>query len=183
MNTLTDNAIMLRVKTGDLDKMGLLFDRYHRSLYGFLFHMTYNKEASEDIVQNVFYKMLKYRNTFTGDGEFMAWMYQIARNTLKDTYKKAPQQTSHYDVGEFADKIAGGTLADEPLEAKQTRAELHGAMGNLSSDHREVLIMSRFQELKYQEIAQILQITEGAVKVRAHRAMQELKDVYLKMKR
>lgn len=183
MNTLTDNTIMLRVKTGDLDRMGLLFDRHHRSLYGFLFHMTYNKEVSEDMMQTVFYKMLKYRHTFTGDGEFVAWMYQIARNTLKDSYKKGPRQVPHYDVGEYADKIGGGTLADGPLESKQTRAELHGAMDNLSSDYREVLIMSRFQELKYQEIAQILQITEGAVKVRAHRAMQELKDVYLKMKR
>lgn len=183
MNTLTDNAIMHRVKTGDLEKMGLLFERHHRPLYGFLFHMTYNREGSEDMVQTVFYKMLKYRNTFTGDGEFVAWMYQIARNVLKDSFKKKPQQALHYDVEAFADKLAGGISADEQLETKQTRTELYGAMGNLSSDYREVLIMSRLQELKHQEIAQILQITEGAVKVRVHRAMQELKGVYLKMKR
>ncbi len=182
MNTLSDNAIMLRVKTGELEKMGLLFERYHRALYGFLFHMTYNREGSEDMVQTVFYKMLKYRNSFTGEGEFMAWMYQIARNVLKDSYKKKSQNVSHYDVADFADGIAGGITADEQFELKQTRTELHGAMKNLSNDHREVLIMSRLQELKYQEIAQILQITEGAVKVRAHRAMQELKQVYLKRK-
>ncbi|WPU91989.1 RNA polymerase sigma factor [Mucilaginibacter sabulilitoris] len=183
MNTLTDNAIMLRIKAGDLEKMGLLFERHHRSLYGFLFHMTYNREGSEDMVQTTFYKMLKYRNTFTGDGEFTAWMYQIARNILKDSYKKIAQQARHYDVEEFADRLDGGTAADEQLEIKQTRSELHGAMENLSSDYREVLIMSRFQELKHQEIAQILQVTEGAVKVRVHRAMQELKNVYLKRKR
>lgn len=183
MNTLSDNIIMLRVKNGDLGKMGLLFERHHRSLYGFLFHMTYNREGSEDMVQNVFYKMLRYRNTFTGDGEFTAWMYQIARNVLKDSYKKKNQYASHYNVEEFADHIEGGTSADEKLEIAQTRTELHEALKNLSDDFREVLVMSRLQELKYQEIAQILQITEGAVKVRAHRAMQELKVVYLKMKR
>lgn len=183
MNTLSDNIIMLRVKNGDLEKMGLLFERHHRSLYGFLFHMTYNREGSEDMVQTVFYKMLKYRNTFTGDGEFTAWMYQIARNVLKDSYKKKNQQVSHYSVEEFADHIESGTSADEKLEIAQTRTELHGALRNLSDDYREVLVMSRLQELKYQEIAQILQITEGAVKVRAHRAMQELKVIYLKMKR
>lgn len=183
MNTLTDNAIMHRIKTGDLEKMGLLFERHHRPLYGFLFHMTYNREGSEDMVQTVFYKMLKYRHTFTGDGEFVAWMYQIARNVLKDSYKKRPQQGQHYNVEEFADKIAGGALADGLIETKQTRTELYGAMQNLSSDYREVLIMSRLQELKHQEIARILQITEGAVKVKVHRAMQELKGIYLKMKR
>jgi DNA-directed RNA polymerase specialized sigma24 family protein len=56
LNTLDDNAIMLKVKAGDLDRMGLLFQRYHRQLYGFLFHMTYQREASEDMVQQVFYK-------------------------------------------------------------------------------------------------------------------------------
>ncbi|MEZ2335410.1 RNA polymerase sigma factor [Mucilaginibacter sp. RCC_168] len=182
MNTLSDNAIMLRVKTGELEKMGLLFERYHRALYGFLFHMTYNREGSEDMVQTVFYKMLKYRNSFTGEGEFMAWMYQVARNVLKDSYKKKSENVSHFDVADFADRIEGGIAADEQFELRQTRTELHGAMKKLSDDHREVLIMSRLQELKYQEIAQILQITEGAVKVRAHRAMQELKQVYLKRK-
>lgn len=57
---------MLKVKSGDLDKMALLFQRYHRPLYGFLFHMTGHREASEDMVQTVFYRLLKSRHTFTG---------------------------------------------------------------------------------------------------------------------
>ncbi|WP_217452182.1 RNA polymerase sigma factor [Mucilaginibacter humi] len=84
MNSLTDNAIMLKVRDGDLDRMGLLFERYHRQLYRFLYHMTYQREASEDMVQVIFYKMIKYRNSFTGTGEFVHWMYTIARNVLKD---------------------------------------------------------------------------------------------------
>jgi RNA polymerase sigma factor (sigma-70 family) len=170
LNTLSDNAIMLRVKAGDLDKMGLLFERHNRSLYGFLFHMTYQREASEDLVQNVFYKMLKYRNTFTGHGEFAAWMFQIARNTLKDQ-------------DEMEEKIAGGISADEHLEKKQEKAGLYNAMAKLSDDHREVLTLSRLQELKYHEVGQILGITEVAAKTRAFRAMQELKNIYQKIER
>lgn len=181
MNTLTDNAIMLRVKAGDLDRMSLLFERYNRQLYGFLFHMTYDREASEDMAQHVFYKMLKYRYTFTGDGEFVAWMYQIARNTIKDMAKKNKNKVQQYDVDDMADRIGGGTLADEHLEKKQAKAELHRAMAKLSDDQREILTMSRFQELKHQEIGHILNISEGAVKVRVHRAMQELKDIYKKL--
>jgi len=66
---------MLKVKDGDIDKMGLLYERYHRQLFSFLFHMTRHKEVSEDIVQNVFFRMLKYSKGFTGSGEFKTWMY------------------------------------------------------------------------------------------------------------
>jgi len=174
---------MLRVKAGDLDRMGLLFQRHYRALYGFLFHMTYQREASEDMVQTVFYKMLRYRGSFTGEGEFVAWMYQIARNVLKDNAKKGNKQGMHQDVGELADRLPGGTSPDEHLEKKQANAGLYRAMEKLSDDNREILTLSRFQELKYQEIGQILGITEGAAKVRAFRAMQELKDIYAKMER
>jgi RNA polymerase sigma-70 factor (ECF subfamily) len=174
---------MLRVKAGDLDRMGLLFQRHYRALYGFLFHMTYQREASEDMVQIVFYKMLRYRSSFTGEGEFMAWMYQIARNVLKDNAKKGGKQGIYQDIGELADRLPGGTSADEHLEKKQANAGLYNAMEKLSDDNREILTLSRFQELKYQEIGQILGITEGAAKVRAFRAMQELKDIYAKMER
>jgi len=125
--------------------------------------------------------MLKYRYTFTGDGEFVAWMYQIARNTIKDMAKKNRNKLQQYDVEDMADKIAGGALADEYLEKKQAKAELHRAMARLSDDHREILTMSRFQEMKYHEIGAVLNISEGAVKVRVHRAMQELKDIYRKI--
>ncbi|RKR84788.1 RNA polymerase sigma-70 factor (ECF subfamily) [Mucilaginibacter gracilis] len=180
MNTLTDNAIMLKVRAGDLDRMGLLFERYNRQLYGFLFHMTYKREASEDMVQMVFYKMLKYRHTFTGDGEFVAWMYSIARNTIIDEAKKNKKHL-HDSAEDMAEVLPSDMSTDGQLERKQEKQELHKAMSKLSTDQREILTMSRFQELKHQEIAQILNITEGAVKVRVHRAMCELKNIYTKM--
>jgi RNA polymerase sigma factor (sigma-70 family) len=174
---------MLRVKAGDLDRMGLLFQRHNRALYGFLFHMTYQREASEDMVQTVFYKMLRYRHSFTGEGEFTAWMYQIARNVIIDNAKKGTKEANHQDVVEMADRLPGGFSADEHLEKKQANAGLYQAMARLSDDNREILALSRFQELKYSEIGKVLGITEGAAKVRAFRAMQELKDIYTKMER
>jgi len=180
LNSLTDNVIMLKVKAGDLDKMGLLFARYNRQLYGFLFHMTYHREGAEDLVQQVFYKMLKYRHTFTGTGEFIHWMYSIARNTLKDTYKSKKQQVRHENVDDMAEQLSGGLTPEEQLEKKQAKAELHQAIEKLSDDHREILALSRFQELKFHEIAQILDITESAAKTRVHRAIHELKNIYTK---
>src|ERR1700742_5263916 len=103
---------MLKVRSGDLDKMALLFQRYHRPLYGFLFHMTRHKEASEDMLQNVFYRMLRSRHTFTGEGDFKTWMYFIARNVIKDHQKKASRDPGFYGMTEMAEKIAAGVGAD-----------------------------------------------------------------------
>lgn len=174
---------MLKVKAGDLDRMGLLFERYHRQLYGFIYHMTYQKEASEDMVQQVFYKMLKYRNSFTGSGEFIHWMYTIARNVLKDQGKRKKLLMATDTVDEMADQIAGHSNVEEQLHKKQEAAMLRQAMNKLSDDEREILSLSRFQELKHQEIADILAISESAAKVRVHRAMCKLKEIYTKIER
>jgi RNA polymerase sigma factor (sigma-70 family) len=181
LNQLTDNAIMLKVKNGDLDRMGLLFERYHRQLFGFLFRMTGQRELSEDLVQNVFYRMLKYRHTFRGDGEFRAWMYHVARNVIHDQGRSSKRTVQHYELDEYAEKISGGSMADEKIQKKQELRDLQAAMARLSTENREVLILSRYQELKYHEIAKIMEITEGAVKVRVHRALHQLKNIYLKI--
>ena len=173
---------MLKVKSGDVDRMGLLFERHHRPLFGFLYHMLGGSRASsEDLVQNVFYRMLKYRHTYSAEGEFRTWMYHLARNVLADHIRKNRHAVHHADVADVADvaeTLPGGHLADAGLEQAQEAAQLHLALARLSPDHREVLVLSRFQELKYGEIAVLLNTTEGAVKVRAHRALQELKTVF-----
>ena len=169
---------MLKVKAGDLDKMGLLFERHHRQLFGFLFHMTHERELSEDLAQNVFYRMLKYRHTFSGDGEFKTWMYHLARNVVNDHGRSLKRNVRHLDIEDFAEKIGGGVAADMPLHKKQELAFLQQAMNKLNEESREVLILSKFQELRYNEIARILDITEGAVKVRVHRAVSQLKNIF-----
>jgi RNA polymerase sigma factor (sigma-70 family) len=183
LNSLTDNSIMLRVKAGDLDKMGLLFERHNRALFGFLFHMTHKREPSEDMVQNVFYRMLKYRHTFTEESNFTGWMYHIARNVIKDQVKKYELSNKYDHIDDHEERIGGGALADEHLEKKQARNELYEAMRKLSESDREILTLSRFQELKYSEIGEIMGITAGAAKVRVFRAIQDLKNIYVKMER
>jgi RNA polymerase sigma-70 factor, ECF subfamily len=181
LDTLSDNALMLQVKEGDLGRMGLLFERHYRQLYGFIFHMTGNREAGEDIVQNVFLRMLTYRKNFAGTGEFKTWMYHLARNVLNDYFKKNKRELHKYPVENFNEKIAGEYFADMDIEKKQELQTLHIAIMNLNEDNRELLLLCRYQELKYHEIAELLGITEGAVKVRVHRALNQLKRYYLKI--
>jgi RNA polymerase sigma-70 factor (ECF subfamily) len=88
LEAISDNALMLKVKEGDLDKLGLLFERYKRPLYGFFYGLTKNGEVSEDLVQNVFLRILKYRYLFRGEGDFKTWMFHIARNVNNDHFRK-----------------------------------------------------------------------------------------------
>jgi RNA polymerase sigma-70 factor (ECF subfamily) len=181
LEALTDNTLMLGVKAGQLDKMGLLFERYHRVLFAFLYHSTGQAAQSEDLVQTVFYRMLKYRHTFLGNGEFRTWMYHLARNVLNDSIRKNHRMVYQADVTLMSEKTVSTPAADIQLEKSQAIEMLHTALAKLSSDHREVLVLSRFQELSYQEIAEILQTSEGNIKVKVHRAMKELKHIYLKL--
>jgi RNA polymerase sigma factor (sigma-70 family) len=176
LDTFSDNALMLKVKNGDIDKMGLLYERYYRQLYRFLFNMTRQKELSEDMVQNIFMRMLKYPDGFVGFGEFRMWMYHIARNTLNDHFRKVKRTPSSIDLKDFEEKIAGDSHSDKKIEKEQDIEMLEIAMQKLSDDNRELLILCRFQELKYNEIAVLMNTTEGAVKVRVHRAMEQLKN-------
>lgn len=170
---------MLKVRSGDLDKMALLFHRYHRPLYGFLFQMTRHKEASEDMLQSVFYRMLRSRHTFTGEGEFRTWMYHIARNVVKDHLKKTRHrpEAAAFDMNGLEEKAIPGS--GEQLEHRLEIKAVQKALALLSPETREILILSRFQELRNEEIARVLEISIGAVKVRLHRAMHQLKERYI----
>lgn len=140
--------------------------------------MTRHREASEDLLQNVFYRMLRSRHTFTGEGEFKTWMYSIARNVVKDHQKKSRREPDPYDAAGLAERITASTRTDEMLEHRLEIKALQRALNGLSPESREVLILSRFQDLRYEEIAGVLDISVGAVKVRVHRAVNQLRELY-----
>jgi RNA polymerase sigma factor (sigma-70 family) len=181
LDTLSDNALMLKVKNGDIDKMGLLYERYHRQLFRFLFNMTRQKELSEDMVQNIFFRMLRYPDGFMGFGEFKTWMYHIARNAAYDHFRKVKRTPAHSELTNLEERIEGELYTDTQIEKEQELKILESAMEKLSDENRELLILCRFQELKYYEIAKILNTTEGAIKVRVHRALNQLKSNYMKI--
>jgi RNA polymerase sigma-70 factor (ECF subfamily) len=177
LQQLDDNQLMQEVKAGRLDRLGELFARYSRKLYVFFYRMTGEREVSQDLVQNVFERILKYRHTFTGEG-FITWMYHLARNVSADHFRKAGKFRFSKNLDAWSDKVTDGVQADAEVQKEQELQLLHAALQKLSVEKREVLTLSRYQELKYEEIARILDCTEGAVKVRVHRAMQDLKTIY-----
>ena len=161
----------------------MLFERHHRKLYGFFYRLTSSAAVSEDLVQNVFMRMLTYKHTFTGDGKFTTWMYHLARNVHADHYKKNKRLGFSDDFTEIGETIADGTDVEAQTRKNEEIRLLEKAMQLLDLEKREVLVLSRYQELRYKEIATLLHCTEGAVKVKVYRAMNELKSIYNRLER
>ena len=164
---------MLQVRDGEVHMLGVLFDRYQAPLFNFYSKMTQDRTVSEDLVQEVFLRILRYRQTYRPGTTFRIWMYQIARNTRIDQVRKVRPESP------LTSEPLAPTRASDSAERQQEAQLLQRALMQLPEDKREILVLSRFQELKYEEIARLLGCEPGAVKVRVHRALQQLREVYL----
>jgi RNA polymerase sigma factor (sigma-70 family) len=167
----TDHEIMLAVREGDLDGMSILFRRHGGHLFNFFLRMTGRRQDSEDLVQEVFLRMLRYRLNYRDDSRFETWMFQIARSARIDAWRKSRPGAPLPEDGVLSDPSPG----PEDILIRKTESEtIHRALALLSDDKREVLLLSRFENLGFREIARILGARETTVKVRAHRAVREL---------
>jgi RNA polymerase sigma factor (sigma-70 family) len=176
-----DHLVMLAVRDGDVERIGVLFDRHHRMLFNFFLRLTANRGLSEDLVQDVFFRMLKYRQTFQADTSFTAWMYQIARNAHIDQARKRRLEVVPDDEAAWDSVASSDADPQERLEQAQEIRLLRQALDRLPLEKREVLVLSRFQNLKYSEIAEVLGCEVGAVKVRVFRAVRELGQIFLEL--
>ncbi|WP_298995679.1 RNA polymerase sigma factor [Flagellimonas sp. S174] len=171
METWTDETIMQKVAKGNLDLLKLLFDRHHKHVYNFLYKMSGDRMLSEDLTQDVFYKVIKYRGTYK-NGSFVSWLFTIARNSLKTHFTR--NQRNHDDIE---------VLEYKPVESEnlihEDYSHLQSVLNKLDPSDRELIILNRFKEIKYEELAEIVGSTPGAVKTRVCRVLKKVKQMYL----
>lgn len=172
----SDEELMMQVKDGDTQRLGILFERHQARLYQFCLRMTGSAALAEDLVQDVFTRMLRYSRTFRADSHFLPWAYRLARNATNDHFRKHRHEPPMPE--ETAPQVDGTPGAQDRLVTAEASALLRRALLELPEDKREVLVLSRFHSLKYQEIAELLECSEGAVKVRVHRAVKQLRETY-----
>ena len=173
---------MLRVKEGENQKLGLLYERYKKRLFGFFYQMNKDANLSEDLVQNVFIRVLKYKHTFSEESKFITWLFQIARNANYDNYKKqAKRRTEDFDKASFA--IANDSDLENEIEELENKSTLKKALDLLAPEKKEILILSKLKELKYKEVGEIIGCTEGNTRIKVYRALTELKDIFLTLEK
>lgn len=169
---MTDEQAMYAVSQGDLDKAAILYERYKKSLLNFFLYRQNDRENARDLTQQVFLRMLRYRHTYREGASFRTWVLEIARNVFFDYLKQNPT---------FADLTEVPDISDTYDETNEQEQFLHRALAQLPDQYREVLLLSRFQNMSYEEIGQTLSLSVPNVKVRVFRAIQKLRDLYLKV--
>jgi RNA polymerase sigma factor (sigma-70 family) len=172
---LSDEILMEKVITGNLDFMKSLYERYANQILNYFFRLTRNYEDSQDLVQNVFLRIMQYRKAFNQNRIFKSWIFQIARNVFNNYYtgkKETIRNVENFDEQSFE--------YDEGLKQVNDDETLFRSISKLPKDYQELIVLSKFNKLKYKEIAEIYETTEASVKNKLYRAMDNLRVLYLK---
>jgi RNA polymerase sigma-70 factor, ECF subfamily len=174
----SDQEVMMQVRAGDVEQLSILFERHHARLFGFCLGILGNRESARDLVQEVFFRLLKYRESFRPEAPFAPWLYRLARNACIDHLRKSGRERpAEPDL----DRPDPTPLIPEELERKEELAKLQAALGRLPEDKRELLLLARSGTLSYEQIAALLGCSVGALKVRVHRALQLLREAYARV--
>lgn len=158
----SDDRIMSRVRDGHPEALGVLFERYHVKLLNFFLRMTGNRSRAEDLVQESFVRILRYKDSFQPDrGSFATWMYRLARSVFTDDYRKSIRRR-HEELDESGHAAEGPSL-QEQAEMSESALILQRCLLKLSKEKREVLVLHRFHFKSFNEIAVILDCSVSSV--------------------
>ena len=163
MSSTTDEALMQRLAAGEREALDLLFRRHHERVYALCARLTHDATAADDLVQETFLRVFRYAATFRQRARFTTWLYRIARNLCHDHALRARRREPEEDA-----RI-------EPVQRDARLDSLELALQQLPDSLREALVLSRFHDLPYAELAIVLGCSPGAARVRVHRALTELK--------
>jgi RNA polymerase sigma-70 factor (ECF subfamily) len=172
----SDEELMLNVRKGDMAAFEALYDRYQKRLFHFILRFAGQRSLAEDILQETFLRLLIRRKSYRKGSRFSTYLFTIARNLCLDALKSWERRhlllSQEEEIERAADKSKG---PDKILEETETAKIIQNAIEALPADQREVLILNKYSALAYDEIARIVNSTPAAVKQKAYRAMQSLK--------
>jgi len=196
----TDAELMLRVKAGDEASFDILLEKYRSPVVKFIQRMVQNSAAAEELAQDVFLRVYRAREGYEPSARFTTWLFRIAThialNALRDGRKERNVQS--LDAGYSGagnsnaapgGRSAGGSWSDTPIEVGDTRAtieeylvesaevrEIRSAVMALPGKQRAAVLMHKYHELDYKQIAESLGCSESAVKSLLFRAYETLRE-------
>ncbi len=177
MENQADEILMMKVRNGDLTGMSVLFERYNIRLYNYFLRMGLQKDISEDLTQNLFYRMIRYRTSYKEGNSVKPWIYKIARNLYTDHIKEKQRDNSMITI---TDNYTADVEEDTPGFPEEDFKRLEEALLALPDEQRELIILSRYQGLKYSEVSAIVNQSVPAIKVGVFRAIKKLRTIYFK---
>ena len=181
----TDAEVMLRVKAGDEAAFDYLVQKYRRPLVSFMYRMARNTAAAEDLAQEVFLRVYRSRQTYEASAKFTTWLYRIATNLAvnhaRDTRQERPEVTVSLDepdeeTGTTMDVADGTITAEEALVRRERMLAIRSKVEALPERQRLAVIMHKYQQMDYKQIADVLKLSESATKSLLFRAYETLRE-------
>lgn len=176
-----DAELMLRVRDGDSVSFGLLLDRHRGPLVHFLFRMVQNQPVAEELAQEVFLRVYRSRATYEPTAKFTTWLFRIAThlalNWIRDQKNEKGQERLDEDLPDGSAKQLADrrTTVEQDLVREVRLHEVRQAIETLPSKQRAAVLMHKYEEMEYSQIATTLQCSESAVKSLLFRAYETLR--------
>jgi RNA polymerase sigma-70 factor (ECF subfamily) len=184
MTEIDDAQVMLRVRDGDDAAFNYLVERYRRAMIGFMFRMVHNAAIAEELAQEVFLRVYRSRASYAADAKFTTWLYRIATNLAvnhaRDHKHERPEEKASLDAVDEDTGLSIDVADDRPnVEQELLRRERLRAIRQqveaLPERQRIAVMMHKYQELDYRQIAEVLHLSESATKSLLFRAYETLR--------
>jgi RNA polymerase sigma-70 factor (ECF subfamily) len=181
---LSDAQIMLRVKGGDDSAFEYLVQKYRRPMLSFMYRMAHNTAVAEDLAQEVFLRVYRSREKYEASAKFTTWLYRIASNLAvnhaRDTRHERPENTVSLDepdqeTGMTMDVPDDSLSAEESIVRRERLAAIRQRVEALPERQKMALIMHKYQQMDYRQIAEVLKLSESAIKSLLFRAYETLR--------
>lgn len=165
---------MQKIKSGNINYMTELFNRYNNMILNYFCRLSGDFEDSRDLTQSVFLRLIRYRKSYNEEGVFKFWLYRMALNTFRSYYSvKQKRKEKHKSYVE--NDLSAAAYEDCRDEDDNL---LFQSLLKLPLEYREIIILSKFQGIKYKDIAYLFSTTEASIKNKMLRAMEKLRKIY-----
>jgi RNA polymerase sigma-70 factor (ECF subfamily) len=183
LNLLTDAEVMLRVAAGDDAAFDYLVEKFRRPLVGFMYRMAHNQAVAEELAQEVFLRVYRARSSYSAEAKFTTWLYRIATNLAvnhaRDT--KSEKTTTSIDetdeeTGLSIDVADSTPNIEQEILRRERLAAIRRQVEALPERQRLAVVMHKYQNMDYKQIAEVLKLSESATKSLLFRAYETLRE-------
>jgi len=180
----SDAAVMLRVKAGDESAFNYLVQKYRRAMVSFMYRMAHNSAAAEDLAQEVFLRVYRSREKYEANAKFTTWLYRIATNLAvnhaRDTRHERAENTVSLDepdteTGMTVDLPDESLSVEENIVRRERMLAIRQKVQALPERQKMAVLMHKYQQMDYRQIAEVLKLSESATKSLLFRAYETLR--------
>jgi RNA polymerase sigma-70 factor (ECF subfamily) len=176
-----DAELMLRVKEGDGASFGVLLEKHRSSVVHFLYRMIQNHAVAEELAQEVFLRVYRSRSTYEPTAKFTTWLFRIATHLALNSLRDGKHERSQERLDDDSSDMPARQVSDRKPSVEQSMVyqakldEIRRAIGALPEKQRAAVLMHKYEEMEYSQIAKVLACSDSAVKSLLFRAYETLR--------